>query len=277
MVTPAPFSFRWLGTAGFDLHLGTARLLIDPFVSRSPQARPALPLKADTLQADAILITHGHLDHAYDVPALARQTRAPVYASISVCEMLHDLGVPARQTRPLAGGRTCRVNGVRIRAVLSRHIRFDWALVWGALRRVGSRFFELARQFGAYPCGEVLAYRLTVGGREIAHLGSAGWYQEEWKEVHPEVAMLPLTGHSRIHHIALRMVQHLQPQWVIPHHHDDFYPPLSQSVPVQPFVTLLQKHHCPTRVVEPRIGEWMPLFPQDYPPFHQGEQPCSNT
>jgi len=62
----------WFGTAGFRIKTDKHTILIDPYVSRNDNAFPEQPLKASDLQdADAILVSHGHFDHIYDVPAVS--------------------------------------------------------------------------------------------------------------------------------------------------------------------------------------------------------------
>ena len=47
---------------------------------------------------------------------------------------------------------------------------------------------------------------------------------------------MPLQGHTHIVKIALEYVRALQPKVVIPHHQDNFYPPISSMVDLEPFV-----------------------------------------
>ena len=69
---------RFLGHAAFALtHEGTT-VLIDPFLTGNPKAA----ISADEVQADAILLTHGHADHFGDTVAIAQRTGAEVLAIV---------------------------------------------------------------------------------------------------------------------------------------------------------------------------------------------------
>lgn len=81
--------YRWLGTAGFEIISGSTSILVDPYLTRNPKARPVQPLGPEDLaHAGAVFLTHGHFEHTYDVPRLAGISDAPVYASPTVCASL---------------------------------------------------------------------------------------------------------------------------------------------------------------------------------------------
>jgi len=258
-------ALRWLGTAGFEMQLGHINLLVDPFFSRSEKAIPVLPVHMSELRPGAIFVTHGHLDHAVDVPTIAAQTGAAVYASTSVCESLHDAGCPTRQLHPLAAGRRVRLQGVTARAIPARHARFDLPLILRALWRVRGQLRSLL-PFAAYPCGDVLGYVFETPWGKVLHYGSLGWYPEDLDAMRPDVALLPMQGRSRVHDILVRAIERLQPLGtegelvVIPHHHDDFWPPLSEQIPVQPLIDQVREKGLQSRVLTPTMGEWVDLF-----------------
>ena len=74
----------WLGHSCFLLEADGRRLLIDPYLNDSPTAS----MKADDVETDFILLTHGHFDHVMDAPAIARRTGATVVAGFEVTEWL---------------------------------------------------------------------------------------------------------------------------------------------------------------------------------------------
>jgi len=60
--------------------------------------------------------------------------------------------------------------------------------------------------------------------------------------------LVPLQGHTDICNIALEYVQVMRPGMVVPHHHDHFFPPISMTVDIQPFIDGV-KRECPTTEV----------------------------
>lgn len=79
----------WLGHSCFLLESADNRLLVDPFLNDSATA----PLKADEVEANFILLTHGHFDHVVDAPGIAKRTGAAVLANYEVSEWAKKQGV----------------------------------------------------------------------------------------------------------------------------------------------------------------------------------------
>ena len=77
-------SLRWLGCAAWKIEYQGHALLVDPWISRNPWARPPMVVSADKLfPADAALLGHGHFDHAADLPELTRERALPAFCAAS--------------------------------------------------------------------------------------------------------------------------------------------------------------------------------------------------
>ncbi len=72
----------WLGHGSWAIHSGDIKILLDPFLDQSPTA----PVKSDRVDAQFILVSHGHFDHVADVAAIAKRTGATVVANFEITE-----------------------------------------------------------------------------------------------------------------------------------------------------------------------------------------------
>jgi L-ascorbate metabolism protein UlaG (beta-lactamase superfamily) len=112
-------SITFLGHSAFLLTLPAGRrLALDPWIGnpRCP-ARWAKPESLGTLHA--ILLSHGHDDHATDVPAIARASGAPVVCGVEAGLHLRRAGVARVQEMNLGG--TIDLEGVRITMTQAVH------------------------------------------------------------------------------------------------------------------------------------------------------------
>ncbi|MCC7474963.1 MAG: metal-dependent hydrolase [Pirellulales bacterium] len=82
-------TITWLGHNAWSINTGGHKLLLDPFLNDSPTS----PVKAGDVEADFILVSHGHADHVGDTVAIARRTGATVLANFEVGQWLASQGV----------------------------------------------------------------------------------------------------------------------------------------------------------------------------------------
>lgn len=243
----------WFGTAGFRIKTNEHTILIDPYLSRSEKALPRQPLKPSDMQdAEMILISHGHFDHIYDVPAIAANTGAKVYCGKGIAATLIRNGMKRTQIHEVhADGENFSNSAVQAQAFFSQHIQFDFRLIFKTLARVHFRLLRYLPSFREYPEGQVLSWRLNIEDKVIHHFGSAGSTADELMRLGSrptDILLVPLQGHSNIHQIAHEYVRALNPRIVIPNHQDDFFPPISTMVDTQPFVRLVKQTHPDTEI-----------------------------
>jgi L-ascorbate metabolism protein UlaG (beta-lactamase superfamily) len=260
----------WYGTAGFRIETGGRVFLVDPYLSRNAEALPALPFGPEGVtEGDEIFLSHGHFDHMADVPQIARQTGATVYCSAEAAEALRRQGVADAQLVLARDGDGFDLGVYRAQCFHSAHVRFDLPLVVRTLLRALPSVLAKPRLLSSsrdWPAGQVLSWRFTLtaeNDRVAHHFGSAGCTEEELDRLArlepPDVLMFPLQGHSRICRIATHVVEQLKPRLVIPHHHDDFYPPFSQQVDIAPFLEAVGRLSPPVEVVELPVCESLVL------------------
>ena len=240
---------RWLGTAGFQVEAGDQVFLIDPYLSRNPQARPVQEVQpGDIADSGQIFITHGHFDHLYDVPNIMSHSAASVYCSQIAASTLLREGVDSGRIHAVKeDGYTFDLSSYQVQAFFSRHVKFDIPLVARTLWRIGTGYRRLSDMARGYPEGQVLSWRFTINGYTMHHFGSGGSTPEELERLSAfplDLLLVPLQGHTNICDIAFEYVRMLKPRLVIPHHQDDFYPPISTAVDIAPFIKKVRER-CP--------------------------------
>ena len=72
----------WLGHGAWLIETGEDKILLDPFLDENPSA----PLKAADVEADYILISHGHFDHVADAAQIANRTGATIVAAYEIAQ-----------------------------------------------------------------------------------------------------------------------------------------------------------------------------------------------
>ncbi len=92
----------WFGHATFGLDVDGHKVLIDPFFSDNPAAA----VSADTVEADFIVVSHGHGDHVGDTVAIAQRTGATVISNFEIVNWLGEQGLEKLHPQHIGGGFT---------------------------------------------------------------------------------------------------------------------------------------------------------------------------
>jgi len=235
-----PVRVQWLGAAGFRVSHGDCSLWIDPFLTR-----PSLPrciarrvasdrevVARHVDRADAVLVGHTHLDHALDVPWVARLTGADVYGSWSAARLCHAQGVADGQVHVVereAGAEPVqvRVGPFEVRFVPSRHAKMLAGRVpfAGEIEQVGRGPLRASE----YRCGTVFVMELRVAGRLIVHVGSAAVDRGE-SEAQADLVLLCASGWRASPRLPETLVERYGPRAVLLSHWDDFFRGLEEPV-----------------------------------------------
>lgn len=94
-------TITWLGHGSWAIKTGEHNILIDPFLNDSPTA----PVKADDVEANFILVSHGHFDHVADVASIANRTGATVVSNYEIATWFaNEHGVQSTIGMNLGGG-----------------------------------------------------------------------------------------------------------------------------------------------------------------------------
>jgi L-ascorbate metabolism protein UlaG (beta-lactamase superfamily) len=188
----------WYSHAAFVLNIGEAQILVDPFLTGNPLA----PVSADAVDADYILITHGHGDHIGDTVAIAQRTGALVISNFEICTWLQAQGVSNVHAQHIGGGFHHPFGYLKL--TIAHH---------GSALPDGS--------CGGNPCGLLLA----AEDKKIYLAGDTGLFYSMSLigEEQIDLAVLPIGDNFTMGpDDALRAVKLINPRVVIPIHYDTF-------------------------------------------------------
>jgi L-ascorbate metabolism protein UlaG (beta-lactamase superfamily) len=93
--------FTYYGHSCFSIETGGKKFLFDPFISGNELAKD---IDVNSIEADYILVSHGHGDHVADLVSIARRTSALVLGAYEVVNWAQGQGV--KNARPLNLGST---------------------------------------------------------------------------------------------------------------------------------------------------------------------------
>lgn len=89
----------WLGHASYQIETAGKIILLDPFLTGNPSAS----VTAEELNADAIIVSHGHADHVGDTIEIAKRTGALVIANFEIVDWMTKQGVENAHPQHIGG------------------------------------------------------------------------------------------------------------------------------------------------------------------------------
>ena len=208
----------WLGQAGFRITSpGGKTIVIDPWLSGGPKT-PA-PYKTDLSalgKVDLLLVTHAHVDHIGDAPAIAKLNNTVLYGPADMVTPLITLGVlPANLGHRFnKTGHVRPLPGIKVTAVAAEHSSL---LVWNN---------PASGKLESHPAGEAVGYIIEMeNGFKIWHMGDTGLFgdmkfiNDRYK---PDLVLMPIGGNFTMdpEDAAYAVKNWLTPKAVIPMHYN---------------------------------------------------------
>ena len=187
----------WHGHATLGLETGGYKLVIDPFFDGNPAASTS----PEAVEADYLLVSHGHGDHVGDSVAIAKRTGATIISNHEIVSWLGKQGVEKTHGQHIGGGHAHPFGYLKL--TLALH---------GSMLPDGSN--------GGNPCGFLLT---TNDGKKLYFAQDTGLFGDMKLigEEGLEVAVIPIgDNYTMGPDDALRAVKLLAPKVVIPIHYN---------------------------------------------------------
>lgn len=193
-----PTKVTWYGHAALGLETNGHKLVVDPFLGGNPVAS----IKPEAVQANYILISHGHDDHVGDSVAIARRTGATVISVNEIAVWFANQGINSH----------------------GQHIGGGYKYPFGYLKLTlalhGSELPDGSN--GGNPCGFLLT---TTDGKKIYLAQDTGLFGDMTLigDEGIDLALLPIGDNFTMGpDDALRAVKLVRPKVVIPIHYNTF-------------------------------------------------------
>jgi L-ascorbate metabolism protein UlaG (beta-lactamase superfamily) len=263
-VSPNNLKIKWYGTAALLFEQDGTKLLFDPFLSLNDKCfKPPV----DELSAvENILVTHGHLDHIADIPAILRQGAgtATVYCTAKPREVLVSKGVDETRVQKIKPGNKLIFGPFEVRVLKGKHIVFNWGLVIKTFLRAlilanrNNLGYILKENRICVEAGETVVYDIVVDSKRVLLLGSLNLDDDTEYPAGADLLILPFQGRSGIGKYAMPFIDRLRPKKVLLDHFDNTFPPISSNVKTGPFISLMRRKHPGIPVICPQAGaEWI--------------------
>ena len=197
-------SITWHGHGTVSLDVGGKKILVDPFFTDNPSAK----VSADDVQADYILLTHGHGDHVGDALSIAQRCNSLVIANFEICDWISAKGHENVHAQHIGGGYDHPFGHVKL--TIAFH---------------GSGLPDGA--YGGMPGG----FLLTIEDKRIYIAGDTALYSDMQLIGRGglDLAVLPIGDNFTMGpEDALQAVKFLEPAVVMPYHYNT-WPPIAQD------------------------------------------------
>jgi len=109
-------SFTFYGHSCFSVELAGKKILFDPFISPNPLAKG---IDLESIEADYILITHGHEDHVADAASILRRTGAMLVSNFEIVTWFAQQGF--ENSHPLNHGGSVQLPFGKVKFVNAVH------------------------------------------------------------------------------------------------------------------------------------------------------------
>ncbi len=189
---------KYFAHSAFSLEIEGKHILIDPFLDDNPSS----PVKSNEVEADYIILTHGHNDHVGDTVKIAERTDAMI---IGVYELVNYFSKLGFRTHAMHIG--------------GSHV-FDFGKVKLTMAAHGSITPDFG--YGGLAAGVII----SANGKAIYHTGDTGLFGDmkligELNAI--DILLLPIGDNFTMGiDDAVKAVEFINPKLCVPMHYNTF-------------------------------------------------------
>lgn len=185
----APVKVQWLGQSAFKITSSQGKVIVtDPWLKANPLTPPEFKSLENLGKVDVLLVTHGHLDHFADAPAIAKLNNVPMYAPGDMNASVVALGIlpPELAPRFNKSGMVEPSPGIKVAPVHAEH---SSVINW---KNPATNKDEI--HVGGEPVGFIIELE---DGFKIYHMGDTGLFgdmkfiADYYK---PDLVLMPIGG-----------------------------------------------------------------------------------
>jgi L-ascorbate metabolism protein UlaG (beta-lactamase superfamily) len=220
------FKYTWFGHGTHGIETDGYKVVVDPFFTSNPSASTT----ADEIEADFIVVSHGHGDHIEDAIKIAKRTDAQVISNHEIVNWLGGQGLEKLHGQHIGGGFNHPFGYLKL-----THALHGSGLPDGA--------------YGGNPAGILLT---THEGKKIYLACDTGLFASMRLigEEGIDLAVLPIGDNFTMGpDDALRAVKMIQPKHVIPVHYNTW--PLIEQDPHAWAARVEQETEASAHVLKP--------------------------
>jgi len=220
-------SVQYLGHSCFLISTSKAKILIDPFLTGNPQAAA----KAEEVQCDYILVSHGHADHYGDAVPIGKRTGATLIAPY---ELALHAGAQGVKVHPMGCGGGRNFDFGRVQLTIAHHTS------------------SVDSPEGPITLGGPVGFLIQTEGKTIYFAGDTALTMEMQllgSRNQIDLALLPIGDNFTMGpEDAAEAVRMLRPKMAVPIHYNTF-----EMIEVNPdvFAKAAEKHGCKVEVMRP--------------------------
>lgn len=204
---------KWFGHSAFEIISDKGlKLLIDPFISNNPVCL----IPVEEIEADVILLTHGHSDHFGDAMEIANRTGAPIIGSHEISLFLSKQGL---ETIGMNIGGSMHFHDIKITMLDARH----------------SAAIDFTEEI--IPGGSASSFLIQMEkGTKIFHAGDTGLFGDMETVIgniyQPDIALLPIGDKFTMGPFEGAIAtKWISPKKIIPMHYNTF-PVIEQNTTI---------------------------------------------